>query len=117
MVRRMKSELELKWDGSRRFAKRIVKHLEVPYTDVERAIHRTLQAYAEARNRSAATAGQRFATEFSLKLLKKRLFSSPAAFASTLEKHARSVGTERSTPDSTVWQRQLDEADNDFCQR
>jgi len=27
-----------------------------------------------------------------LKLLKKRLFSSPAAFAATLEKHARSVG-------------------------
>src|SRR5437870_5338072 len=29
--------------------------------------------------------------EFVLKLLKKRLFSSPAAFAITLEKHARSV--------------------------
>lgn len=115
MVRRMKSELELRWDGSRRFAKRLVKHVEVPYTDEERAIHRALQAYAEARNRSAATAGQRFATEFILKLLKKRLFSSPAAFASTLEKHARSVGTDRATSDSTVWQRQLDEADNDFA--
>jgi hypothetical protein len=32
MVRRMKSELELNWDGSRRFAKRCVKHLEVNYT-------------------------------------------------------------------------------------
>ena len=27
MVRRMKSELELRWDGTRRFAKRCVKHL------------------------------------------------------------------------------------------
>ena len=28
MVRRMKSELKLRWDGSRRFAERMVKHLE-----------------------------------------------------------------------------------------
>jgi hypothetical protein len=28
MVRRMKSELKLRWDGNRRFAERIVKHLE-----------------------------------------------------------------------------------------
>ena len=27
MVRRMKSELKLRWDGSRRFAERIVRHL------------------------------------------------------------------------------------------
>ena len=39
MVRRMKSELKLRWDGSRRFAERIVKHLEVPYTDEERNAH------------------------------------------------------------------------------
>jgi hypothetical protein len=57
MVRRMKSELELRWDGSRRFAKRLVKHLEVPYTEAEREIHRTLQAYADSRHRTAATAG------------------------------------------------------------
>ena len=113
MVRRMKSELEKRWDGSRRFAQRIVKHLEVPYTDTERAIHRTLQEYAESRSRTAATTGQRFATEFTLKLLKKRLFSSSAAFASTLEKHARTVGSAGAITDSNAWQRQLDEADDD----
>ena len=32
------------------------------------------------------------AAEFVLKLLKKRLFSSPAAFQITLEKHAATVG-------------------------
>jgi hypothetical protein len=116
MVRRMKSELELRWDGSRRFAKRIVKHLEVPYTDAEREIHRTLQAYADSRHRTAATAGQRFATEFTLKLLKKRLFSSPAAFASTLAKHAQTVGSAgAASSESQVWQRELEDADQDFA--
>ena len=46
MVRRMKSELKLRWDGSRRFAERVVRHLEVPYTDEERQAHRDLQAYS-----------------------------------------------------------------------
>src|SRR6266404_5476774 len=43
MVRRMKSELKLNWDGSRRFAERVVKHMEVPYTEEERLAHRNLQ--------------------------------------------------------------------------
>jgi hypothetical protein len=47
MVRRMKSELKLRWDGSRRFAERIVKHLEVPYTDEERRSHQLLQEYSK----------------------------------------------------------------------
>src|SRR5262245_57022955 len=92
MVRRLKSELELRWDGTRRFAERRVKHLDVPYSAPEKKAHQTLSRYAELRAKSAATAGEQFATEFVLKLLKKRLFSSPAAFAITLEKHARSVG-------------------------
>ena len=115
MVRRMKSELELRWDGSRRFAKRCVKHLEVPYTAAERRGHQALQEYAKLRAQSAATDGQRFATEFVLKLLKKRLFSSPAAFATTLEKHARTVGAGKDGSSGKAWQRQLEEADNDFA--
>jgi superfamily II DNA or RNA helicase len=115
MVRRMKSELELRWDGTRRFAKRCVKHLEVPYTDSERRTHQILSRYAELRAASAATADQQFATEFVLKLLKKRLFSSPAAFAITLEKHARSAGAGRASANGTAWQRQVEEADNDFA--
>ena len=49
MVRRMKSELKLRWDGSRRFAERIVKHLEVPYTNEERNAHDVLRKYASAK--------------------------------------------------------------------
>jgi superfamily II DNA or RNA helicase len=115
MVRRMKSELELRWDGTRRFAERRVKHLEVPYSAAEKKAHHTLSRYAELRAKSATTAGEQFATEFVLKLLKKRLFSSPAAFAITLEKHVRSVGEAGRGSLPTSLQRQLEEVDNDFA--
>src|SRR5438552_1637978 len=49
MIRRMKNELKLRWDGSRRFAERRVKHLEVPYTQEEREGHRALQEYTAWR--------------------------------------------------------------------
>lgn len=92
MVRRMKDELKLRWDGSRRFAERVVRHLEVPYTNEERQAHHDLQAYSELRLKNATSEGERMAAEFVLKLLKKRLFSSPAAFGITLEKHIATVG-------------------------
>ncbi|CAI8970308.1 Helicase [Pseudomonas jessenii] len=97
MIRRMKSELKLRWDGSRRFAERIVRHLEVPYTTEERHAHLALKQYSELRLKSATSDGQRMAAEFVLKLLKKRLFSSPAAFGITLEKHMETVGANKAT--------------------
>ena len=117
MVRRMKSDpgIAVRWDGKPRFAKRLVKHLEVGYTAAERRGHQALREYTQLRVVSAATEGQRFATEFVLKLLKKRLFSSPAAFAITMEKHARSVGAGDGSATGTAWQRQVEEADNDFA--
>ena len=105
MVRRLKSELKLRWDGSRRFAERVVDHIEVPYTEAERQVHQDLQRYTELRAKSAATPAQRFAAEFVLKLLKKRLFSCPAAFATTLEKHAKSVGAGSPSAGSSWMQR------------
>jgi len=62
MVRRMKNELKLRWDGGRRFAERRVKHLEVPYTQEEREGHRALQEYTALRTKNASTAEERFAT-------------------------------------------------------
>jgi SNF2 family DNA or RNA helicase len=97
MVRRMKNELKLRWDGSRRFAERTVRHLEVPYSNEERQAHQDLQAYSELRLKNAASEGERMAAEFVLKLLKKRLFSSPAAFGITLEKHIATVGARKAT--------------------
>jgi superfamily II DNA or RNA helicase len=115
MVRRLKSELALRWDGSRRFAKRCVLHLEVAYSAAERRGHQALREYSQLRAKSAATEGQRFATEFVLKLLKKRLFSSPAAFAITFEKHARSIGAAKDGSNGKAWQRQLEDADSDYA--
>ena len=43
MVRRMKLELNLRWDGSRRFAERTVSYLELAYTERERQAHRALK--------------------------------------------------------------------------
>ncbi len=92
MVRRMKDELKLRWDGSRRFAERVVRPLEVLYTNEERQAHHDLQTYSALRLKNAASEGERTAAEFVLKLLKKRLFSSPAAFGITLAKHIDTVG-------------------------
>ncbi len=90
MVRRLKSEIKDAW-GERRFPKRVLDVIEVPYTDKEKQVHRWLREYSQSRQHNARDQEERFAVEFVLKLLKKRLFSSPAAFAITLAKHMESV--------------------------
>jgi hypothetical protein len=112
MVRRMKSELKLRWDGSRRFAERVVKHLEVPYTDEEHQAHRALQQYSTLRLKHAASDDERMAAEFVLKLLKKRLFSSPAAFGITLEKHIATVGGRKAANTAT---RDIEDFSDDYA--
>lgn len=91
MIRRMKSELKSNWDGSSRFPERIIHPLEVDYSADEVELHSLLQQYTEARSDRSRSTGTGVATAFVLKLLKKRLFSSPAAFASTFEKHHQSL--------------------------
>jgi hypothetical protein len=56
-----------------------------------------LQLYSELRLKNASSEGERLAAEFVLKLLKKRLFSSPAAFGITLEKHMDTIAGPKST--------------------
>lgn len=115
MVRRMKSELELKWNGSRRFAVRNVLPLEVDYTDAEKKAHLALKEYAALRVKQSSTESERVAAEFVLKLLKKRLFSSPAAFEHTLNKHIQTVSNRKPVAsDNSAWQRQMEEAEDDF---
>lgn len=99
MVRRMKTEL-LHWDGTLRFPQRKLDVIEVTYTDAERQAHHWLQQYTELRQRSLGELGalERTATEFVLKLLKKRLFSSPAAFAATLTQHETTLKQTRAMP-------------------
>lgn len=91
MVRRLKSELPPRWDGSPRFPQRKLEPLEVDWTDAERTAHQTLAKYARLRRERARTEAEKFATEFVLKLLKKRMFSSPIAFQTTLQQHIKSL--------------------------
>jgi ERCC4-related helicase len=123
MVRRLKSELPPRWDGTPRFPKRELQPLEVPYTDEERELHQLLQTYTHLRLESATDDVERYATEFVLKLLKKRLFSSPEAFAITLHQHEHSlINAKRRTtstfkPSMGILRRQIEqveeESDND----
>jgi ERCC4-related helicase len=120
MVRRMKSELPPKWDGSPRFPKRELEPLEVPYTSEEKAIHEALKEYAQLRAKRVKDATEKMATEFVLKTLKKRLFSSPAAFASTLEQHEKSLREAKRAkvsrkPSVGILKRELDRIDEDYA--
>ena len=90
MVRRLKSELT-DFDGKPLFPARRLEPLEVPYPDDEREVHACLRRCAILRQQDLADGVERMATEFVLKTLKKRLFSSPAAFAATLEQHGKSL--------------------------
>ena len=63
---------------------------------------------------------ERFATEFVLKTLKKRLFSCPAAFLTTLEQHEKSLhtATQAGPPgraSTGVLQQELDRMDEDYA--
>jgi superfamily II DNA or RNA helicase len=91
MVRRLKSELPPDFAGRPRFPRRVVVPLEVDYGAEERRIHADLQTYAKSRIERAGGDRERIAVEFALTTLKKRLFSSPAAFARTLAVHRASI--------------------------
>jgi len=120
MVRRLKSELPPRFDGSPRFPDRKPEPLEVDYPQDERAIHAALREYTRLRHANVADHAEKFATEFVLKTMKKRLFSSPAAFATTLAQHERSLQTatrrrRASRPTIGILQRQLDRVDEEYA--
>jgi len=90
MIRRLKSDL-VDSDGKPLYAQRKLQALPAFYSEQERGIHQKLNVYCKSREQDAEKAGNAFGTSFVNQLLKKRLFSSPAAFASTLEKHIASL--------------------------
>jgi len=85
VIRRLKRDI-LEADGSRRFRERKTEALPVDYPEDERAGHALLKQYAGKRAERLKTnrRGKRAADLVTL-LLKKRLFSSPAAFGHTVE--------------------------------
>lgn len=117
MVRRLKSELTDK-NGNPLFPKRMLHALEVPFTFEERNIQKLLNAYCKSRD-AVGGPQQRHATTFVNELLKKRLLSSPAAFASTLEKHYRALNEPRKRAPDAIARRILRtaiaKADEDYA--
>ena len=119
LVRRLKPEITLP-DGESRFPPRDVIPLEVDYSEEERAIHAELQNYGELRRKRAEADrnGRDMAAEFVQLLLKKRLFSSPAAFLRTLEQHKRTLagvgGVRDKAPAVSILKRAEDELSSDF---
>jgi superfamily II DNA or RNA helicase len=91
LVRRLKRELREELppnpDGTPRFAERRVEAMPVDYPEDEREAHELLERYAELRRSHHATGSKRSAADFVTLLLKKRLLSSPSAFANTLAQH------------------------------
>jgi len=120
MIRRLKSDPALftKWDGTPRFAQRSLEAIEVEHSTEERNAHSLLNKYAESR-RTNAKGTEQMATQFVMKLLKKRLFSSPQAFLDTLQKHRQTLAgksgienRKRATPN--ILKRQIEDSEDTF---
>jgi superfamily II DNA or RNA helicase len=90
VVRRLKRDI-VNADGSRRFIERRTQALPVEYPEGERDVHAMLNEFAALRRkRLRAQRGQR-ATDLVTLVLKKRLFSSPAAFAHTVAVYSETL--------------------------
>jgi len=120
MVRRLKRDI--KKNGKPAFPERRLLTIELDYTNLEREAYGWLQEYTRLRRKRVSGQGveqrERFATEFVMKLLKKRMFSSPQAFALTLAQHRKSLDAEQEaaeTPSQSLRQisKQLEQGDLD----
>lgn len=88
MVRRLKSDL-VDAKGNRIYPERRLEALPIEYADDERKVRLLLNAYIASREGGAD--GGRAVDHFVHQLLRKRLSSSPAAFAGTLERHIATI--------------------------
>ncbi|MFI0355138.1 DISARM system SNF2-like helicase DrmD [Actinomadura sp. 9N407] len=108
VVRRLKRQIT-DADGKPRFVARDAREIPVRYPDSEREIHGLLQRFAQARRKRLNQTRGRKAADLVTLLLKKRLFSSPAAFA-----HTVGVYTETLKAASKPWRPTEDEWLDDF---
>ncbi|WP_329598736.1 DISARM system SNF2-like helicase DrmD [Streptomyces pseudovenezuelae] len=97
VVRRLKSTITNP-DGSPRFRTRRTRELPVEYTDTEREIHGVLSSFSDLRRKrmTPKARGGRRAADLVTLLLKKRLFSSPAAFLHTVQVYLSHLDDTRS---------------------
>ena len=118
MVRRLKSDL-VDANGKLLYPVRRLEALPIKYDDDERQIRRLLGDYISSRENGEG--GARAVDRFVHQLLRKRLASSPAAFAATLEKHIATI-EDRSSADQTrrklddrILRRAISKAEEDYA--
>jgi hypothetical protein len=99
MVRRLKDDIR-DANGDPRFPGRVNRAIDVRYTDDEKQGHRLVQDFIDLRRRLPG-ADVAYSSDLIALLLKKRLFSAPAAFAATLEGYLHSHGTGAETDGRT----------------
>lgn len=119
MVRRLKTDL-IDADGNHIYPERKLMVLEVDYSEEERQIHTLLKQFTAARAQSVKGSSFEYGSDFVHKLLKKRLFSSPMAFANTLSKHRESLERPRSQQktgamDDKILKKAILKAEEDFA--
>lgn len=120
LVRRLKTDL-VDAKGNPLYFKRELLPLNVEYTKEEIEIHALLNRFTKSRVESSKTHGYEFGLEFMHKLLKKRLFSSPSAFAVSISRHRntilspRSVAKDQNRLDSLVLRKALLEAEENYA--
>ncbi len=117
MVRRLKSDL-VDAKGKRLFPVRRLEALNIRYSAEEREARQLLDEYIARRERPDDREG--VASHFVHQLLRKRLASSPAAFASTLARHTATIegnGQARRTSslDERILRRAIAKTDEDYA--
>lgn len=109
MVRRLKTDL-VDSDGKSIYPCRKIEILPVDYSIEEQEAHSLLRAYTKLRSDSSGGKKRQVGSDFIHKLLKKRLFSSPMAFAMTLQKHRQTLAEGRKKKSTTLDERILRKA-------
>lgn len=118
MVRRLKSDL-VDANGKRIYPERRLEALPVEYSEDERDARRQLEAYIKSRESGAD--GGRAVDHFVHQLLRKRLSSSPAAFAATLERHIATIEGQASSErgqkkfDDRILRRAIAKTEEDYA--
>lgn len=118
MIRRLKTDL-VDNEGNPLYPKRNLQALAIPFTAEERDVNKTLEAYCRSREETCQINGSA-GTKFVNSLLKKRLFSSPASFSSTLEKHFETltsgkVETKSDALSDRILRKAILKADEDYA--
>jgi len=98
VIRRMKTQITEDDGVTPRFAKRHAQAITVIYPDTEREAHALLNEFAALRRRRLTTRRGRASVDLVTLLLKKRLFSSPRAFAHTVGVYLETVQARTGEP-------------------